>query len=92
VSQPPLPPETVGAQPTSATEVNYKVGGALRQFVAVQTMINQNQAWLVGTDLKAAPYYFSGTQETDIKSAIGSLDTALDQIDMTFINRLIGLV
>lgn len=33
----------------------------------------------------------SAEDETLIKSAVGDLDTALDAIDMTFINQLVGL-
>jgi hypothetical protein len=89
---PTAPPTTIGAQPTNAFEVNQRVGTCLKEFVRVQNIINQNQDWLLSADLKAAPYYFTAEQETDIKSAIGSLDAALDGIDMTFINRLLGLV
>lgn len=89
---PTTPPFTIGAQPASAYEVNSRVGAALRQFLAVQSMVGQDQDWLAGADLKVAPYFFTDVQETDIKSAIASLDAALDAIDMTFINRLIGLV
>lgn len=86
------PPTTIGAQPINAYEVNNRVGNCLRQFLQVQQIISQNQDWLAGCDLKAEPYLFSDVQETDIKSAVGSLDAALDAIDMTFVNRLIGLV
>lgn len=88
----PTPPTTIGAQPINATEVNNRVGNCLRQFLQIQQIIDQNQSWLLGADLKLAPYYFTEAQELDLKSAVGSLDTALDAIDMTFVNRLIGLV
>lgn len=88
----PSPPATIGAQPASAYEVNSRVGFALREFLKVQSMVGQDQDWLAGADLKVAPYFFTPEQETDLKSAIASLDSALDGIDMTFINRLIGLV
>lgn len=92
--QPPADPTptTIGAQPTTATDVNARIGNCLREFVRVQQIVNQNHDWLAGSDLKIAPYYFTADQETAIKSAVGSLDAALDAIDMTFVNRLIGLV
>jgi hypothetical protein len=72
-------------------EVNNLIGTHLRRFIDVQRTINQDHGFLAATDLKAAPYYFTDEQETLIKSAMSDLDTALDGIDMTFINRLIGL-
>ena len=89
--EPPPPPATVGLSPAAANEVNNLVGVHLRQFVDVKSLINGDHAWLLPTDLKAAPYYFTTEQETLIKSAINDLDTALDAVDMTFISRLIGL-
>lgn len=86
------PPSTIGAQPASAFEVNSRVGAALRQFLAVQATVGQDADWLATADLTANPYFFTGQQQTDIKTAISQLDAALDAIDMTFINRLIGLV
>lgn len=87
----PPPPATVGTAPRSADEVNGLVGLHLRDFLRVATIINQDQEWLLPSDLKAAPYYFTAEQETLIKSALGDLDTALDQIDRTFISRLVGM-
>ena len=46
---------------------------------------------LVGLHLKAAPYYFTAAQETDLKTAVSQLDAALDAVDMTFINRIVGM-
>lgn len=88
----PEPPSTVGAQPINASEVNNKIGQLMRDFVAIQTRVNQNQGWLVGADLTLAPYSFTADQETLLKSAVGTLDAGLDAIDMTFIDRVIGLV
>jgi hypothetical protein len=85
-------PTTIGAQPTNAYDVNLRVGNCLREFVRIKQIVNQNHDWMAGCDLKVAPYFFTATQETDIKSALGSLDAGLDGIDMTFVNRLIGLV
>ena len=84
-------PLTVGLQPISADEVNRRVGTHLQQFLELKNQINQDQAYLLATDLKVPPYNFSATQETLIKSAINGLDTSLDAVDMTFITRLIGL-
>ena len=88
---PPPPPATVGTQPRNADEVNGLVGSHLRGFIASQNAIKQDQNFFLGADLKAAPYYFSTDQETLIKSAVSSLDAALDAIDMTFINRIVGM-
>jgi hypothetical protein len=87
----PAPPDTVGLAPLNADEVNRMVGAHLRQFLAAKASINQDQDWLAPTDLKGAPYFFSPAQEADIKSAINTLDSALDGVDLTFVNRLVGL-
>jgi hypothetical protein len=87
----PPPPATIGSQPQSAAEVNNLVGTHLRGFVSSRNVIHQDQEFFLGTDLKAAPYFFSDTQEADIKSAIANLDTALQAIDMTFINQIVGM-
>ena len=85
-------PVTIGSQPTGSGDVNARIGNCLRDFVRVKQTIAQNSDWLAGCDLKVAPYYFTPEQETDIKSAVVGLDNNLDGIDMTFVNRLIGLV
>jgi hypothetical protein len=85
------PPQYVGSQPRDATEVNAMVGQHLRSFVTIKNSINQDAGFLLATELTAAPYYFTADQETLIKSAIAGLDTSLDAVDMTFINRLVGL-
>ena len=87
----PTPPETIGTQPHNASEVNGLIGTHLRGFAASKVTINQDAAWLAVSDLKAAPYYFTDEQEATLKSAIADLDTALDQVDMTFISRIIGI-
>ena len=88
---PPSPPATVGTQPRTADEVNGLVGSHLRGFIASKNAINQDQNFFMGTDLKAAPYYFTPEQETLIKSAIADLDAALDGVNMTFISQLVGM-
>jgi hypothetical protein len=85
------PPQYVGSQPRDATEVNAMVGQHLRSFVTIKNSINQDAGFLLATDLTGAPYYFTSDQQTLIKSAIAGLDTSLDGVDMTFINRLVGL-
>lgn len=87
----PAPPPTIGSNPRSAEEVNGLVGLHLKQFVVAKAVINQDQDFFAATDLKVAPYFFSADQETQIKTAFSQLDTALDAVDMTFINRLIGM-
>ena len=81
----------VGKSPASAADVNNSIGMHLQQFVNIKAIINQDQAWLLATDLKVDPYNFTSAEETLIKSAVAGLDTTLDTVDMTFISRLIGL-
>jgi hypothetical protein len=85
------PPATVGSQPKSADEVNAQVGAHLRSFVATKGTIHQDQEFFAATDLKGPPYYFSPDQETELKTAISQLDAALVAVDMTFINRIVGM-
>ncbi len=87
----PAPPATVGTQPENATVLNLLVGQHLRTFVQAKLIVGQDADFFVATDLTAAPYFFTTEQETLIKSAVADLDTALDAIDMTFINRVIGM-
>jgi hypothetical protein len=87
----PSSPITVGLAPLNASEVNNLIGTHLRAFTSNKNTINQDREWLNSVDLKGDPYYFTVEQETLIKSAIADLDTALDAVDMAFINRLIGL-
>lgn len=87
----PPPPVRVGLSPVSSDEVNMNVGLILRQFTDNKESIGHQREWLAAIDLKAEPYNMTADHETLIKSAIADLDTALDQVDMTFINRLTGL-
>lgn len=84
-------PTVVGAQPRTADEVNQKIGAHLSQFLTLKTIIGQDRDYLATATLTAEPYFFTPDQETLIKTAINGLDSAFDAIDMTFINRLIGL-
>ena len=81
----------VGLAPINAAEVNNNVGIILRQFVDNKESISHLRESLASLDLKVSPYEMSPDDETLIKSAVNSLDTDLDSIDMTFINRLVGL-
>ena len=87
----PTAPETVGTAPRNAAEVNGLVGLHLKDFLRAKTVINQDREWFLPTDLTAAPYFYSSDQAALIQSAYADLDTALDAIDMTFINRLVGM-
>jgi len=87
----PPPPDTVGTQPRNATEVNGLVGTHLRDFLVSRARINQDHEFFAVTDLKAAPYYFSDSQEALLKSAITDLDAALDAVDLTFISQIVGM-
>lgn len=88
---PTAPPETIGSQPRNAQAVNDSVGLHLRQFLQAKAAINQDEDWFAATDLKAAPYYFTADQETQLKTAISQLDAALDAVDLTFVNRIVGM-
>ena len=81
----------VGMNPTTADEVNWQVGTLLRQFIDHAETVGHYQDWLVGVDLKVAPYNMTPELEGAIKSAVGDLNTALEAIDRTFINRLVGI-
>lgn len=80
-----------GLTPSTASEINNNVGVILRRFVDDKESVNHLAANLAPLDLKAAPYSMSAEDETLIKSAVNSLDEALDAVDMTFINRLVGM-
>jgi hypothetical protein len=92
IPQDPPPPATIGTQPKNADEVNALVGTHLRGFLASKATINQDQEFFAVTDLKAAPYFFSDTQEATLKSAISELDTSLDGVDLTFISQIVGML
>ena len=87
----PPSPTRVGLNPVTSDEVNLNVGTLLRQFVDIKENVGHYQEWLAGVDLKAAPYYMEADLETLLKSAVNGLDSSLDTVDMTFINRLVGL-
>lgn len=80
-----------GLTPGSAAEINNNVGVILRRFVDDKESVNHLAANLAPLDLKAEPYLMSAEDETLIKSAVNALDTALDAVDMTFIDRLVGM-
>lgn len=82
---------TPGLAPGNAYDVNYAVGSHLRNFVDIKEVISHDYDSLAPLDLKAEPYNMSPEDETLIKSAINGLHTALEAIDMTFINRLTGM-
>ena len=86
----PTPPDTIGTNPRNAAEVNGIIGTHLRDFLKMKTVINQDAEWLSVADLKVAPYHFTQDQEDDLKSAVNSVDTPLDGIDLTFVNRVVG--
>ena len=90
-ANPTAPPDTIGSQPRSAGEVNQLVGQHLRAFLAAKASVGQDQDFFAATDLKGAPYYFTAEQETELKTAISQLDVALDAVDLTFINRIVGM-
>lgn len=79
-----------GLTPSSAQEINNNVGTILRRFVDAKESVDHLQANLAPLDLKAQPYLMTEEDETLIKSAVNGLDTDLDAVDMTFIDRLTG--
>ena len=80
-----------GLTPKTADEIHYQVGTLLRQFVDLKERISQQQASLAPLVLTDPPYEMPSEDETLLKSAINQLDTELDAMDMTFVNRLVGL-
>lgn len=81
----------IGLSPRNADEVNINTGQVCRQFLNTRDVTHQQQQWLLAIDLTATPYSMTPEDQTAIKSAISTLDSALQSIDTTFINRLIGL-
>ena len=80
-----------GLAPKSADEVNNNVGVILRRFVDDKESITHLRESLASLTLTDPPYSMTPEDETLIKSAVNGLDDALDAIDMTFINQLVGL-
>lgn len=90
-----IPPDinaqiSAGLKPFNAIDLNQQLGTMFRAFIHSKNSVNQWRDWLAGTDLKATPYNFSGSDEALIKSAVNDLDTSLDAINMTFVNQLAG--
>lgn len=82
---------TVGLTPRTADEVNNQVGVILRQFTDIKESINHLADALAPLVLTDPPYSMTPEDDTLIKSAVNSLDSGLDDIDMTFVVRLTGL-
>lgn len=80
-----------GLTPVTADDVNNTVGNVLRQYVNSKEGVDHAQANLAAIDLTVPPYSMSPEDSLNIKSALNGLQTALDAIDMTFVNRLIGV-
>jgi len=80
-----------GLTPENAGMINSNVGNILRQFVNVQESVHHTAANLAPLDLTKDPYLMSTGDAATIQSAIANLDAALQAVDMTFINRLIGM-
>ena len=82
---------TVGLTPATAAELNNSVGVILRSFVDIKESINHLADSLAPLTLTDPPYSMTAEDETLIKSAVNSLDSALDGVDMTFVVRLTGM-
>lgn len=80
-----------GLNPSTAAEVNMSVGSVLRQFTNVKDSVNRSAGSIAALDLTTAPYNMSPEDDALIKTALNDLDTVLDGVDMTWINRLIGV-
>jgi hypothetical protein len=87
----PAPPATIGTNPKTADEVNALIGLHLRDFLRVLSINVQDHDFCLTQDFKVAPYYFAQAQEDTLKSAVNGLFTALQAIDLTDINRVVGL-
>lgn len=91
MTQPTSPPEVIGTNPKNADEVNGLTGLHLNQFLTLRAGIAQDESFMAAADLTAAPYFFTADQQTQIKTAISGLNTALQAIDLTFISRVVGM-
>lgn len=80
-----------GSAPQTAADVNQAVGSLVRQIIGIRDQVARFQTYMAATDLKAAPLSMASADEANIKSAISGLNTALQAIDYTFVNRLNGL-
>jgi hypothetical protein len=81
-----------GSYPRTADEVNNLIGGTLKTFISVKEALVRHQDWLAqgSTDLKVAPYSMTASDETNLKTAVAGLNTALAAIDLTFVKRCVG--
>lgn len=86
---PPPPVPVIGSAPVSADDYNIKLGFLLKQFLTIKGQINQWQAWQSGVNL-ADRYGFTPEDAALAVSAVNGLDSGLDALDMTFVNRLAG--
>lgn len=89
--EPPPPPPIIGTNPRNADEVNGLIGTHLRAFLSVLNQNVQDHDFCAAQDFKVAPYYFTQPQEDTLKSAVNGLYDALQAIDLTDINRVVGL-
>jgi hypothetical protein len=80
-----------GANPSTAAEVNAAVGSILRQFMLNREQVARYQDFMAATDLLAPPYSMAQADNDNIKSALSTLDTALQAYDTVFVDRLTGL-
>lgn len=81
----------IGLDPQTAADVRVAVGGLLRQFVITREQVARYQASLAGFDLTQPPYSMGAIESATIGSALNGLNTALQAVDLTFINELTGL-
>lgn len=82
---------TAGLTPKTADEVNTFVGSHLRNLITLQETIRHDADSLAPLDLTAEPYLMTPADAANIQTAISGANTYLQAMDMTFINRLVGL-
>ena len=87
---PPMPVR-VGLNPLSSDEVNVNIGTLLRQFMELKQRVAHDRDWLSGVNLQDPPYSMTADAEATMKTAVNGLDDSFDAIDLTFINRLVGI-
>ena len=80
-----------GLTPKSADEVNTFVGSHLRNLITIIETINHDADSLAPLDLTKDPYLMSPGDAANVQTAIAGANTYLQAMDMTFINRLVGL-
>lgn len=80
----------IGTLPAGNNDVNLAIGGLCRQFLLFKDSVHRAQKTFAALDLTLAPYTFDATGNSNLKSALNGLDTAMQAVDTTFIDRVAG--